>query len=168
MYSILNKEIISAKFPQTRYQGSKLKLLDWIWDSISYLDFESVGDVFGGTGAVSYMFKINLKSVIFNDIQLFNYYTGLSLIENSFSFIEYSDLDNVFSKNTQADDKVRKLFKNIYFTDDENKFIDNYIANLRKYYSDNKYKYSSLLWCLFQACIIKRPFNLFHRKKIFS
>lgn len=26
-------------FPSTRFQGSKLKIVDWIWDAIKDLDF---------------------------------------------------------------------------------------------------------------------------------
>lgn len=60
--SIFEKSI--SDFPQTRYQGSKYKLLSWIWKNISFLDFENAVDLFGGTGAVSYLFKTQAKSII--------------------------------------------------------------------------------------------------------
>ena len=44
-------------FPQTRYQGSKLKLLDRFLPIFQKIDFNTVLDAFGGTSAVSYMFK---------------------------------------------------------------------------------------------------------------
>ena len=37
-------------FPSTRYQGSKLKLLDWIWANIRDLPFDTALDAFGGNG----------------------------------------------------------------------------------------------------------------------
>ncbi len=163
----LGINIKAPRFPQTRYQGSKYKLVEWIWDCVKLLNFETVGDLFGGTGAVSYMFKLKDKSVIFNDIQAFCYYTGIALIENSSVYIEETDLVNVFSESVVLENTIQKLFKNVYYTDEENKFIDNYISNLKSVYSHDKYKYAVLLWCLFQACIIKRPFNLFHRKNLY-
>lgn len=36
-----------AKFPSTRYQGSKQKFTDWIWDSVKDILFHSVLDAFG-------------------------------------------------------------------------------------------------------------------------
>ena len=55
-------------FPSTRYQGSKNKLTDWIWENIANLDFETALDAFGGTGAVSHLLKRKGKKVVYNDI----------------------------------------------------------------------------------------------------
>ena len=71
----------TARFPSTRYQGSKAKLAEWIWEKISDLDFTTCLDAFGGTGAVSYRLKQAGKKVTYNDLLHFNYYFGLSLIE---------------------------------------------------------------------------------------
>ena len=40
------------KFPSTRYQGSKRKLLPWIYENVKDIQFESVVDLFGGSGIV--------------------------------------------------------------------------------------------------------------------
>jgi adenine-specific DNA methylase len=53
-------------------------------------------------------------------------------------------------------------FKDIYFTDDENRWIDIVVTNINLL--DNIYKKALSFFALCQACIIKRPFNLFHRK----
>lgn len=70
-------------FPRTRYQGSKLKILDWIWDHIKDLKFETALDAFGGTGSVAYMLKAKGKHVTYNDFLKFNWHIGNALIENS-------------------------------------------------------------------------------------
>ena len=158
---------IPSKFPATRYQGSKYKIANWIWECIDFLDFETVGDLFGGTGVMSYLFKQYGKTVTYNDILQFNYHTGIALIENSKERIDQTDIDLVLSDNHNRRDKVQKIYKNIFFTDAENEFIDNYICNINQFFKDDKFKYAMLLWCLFQACIIKRPFNLFHRKNLY-
>jgi DNA adenine methylase/adenine-specific DNA-methyltransferase len=56
-------------------------------------------------------------------------------------------------------------FKDIYFTEEENQWIDTARENIN--YLDNNYKKSLALFALFQSCIIKRPFNLFHRKNLY-
>ena len=43
-------------FPQTRYQGSKYKLLPFLYEHISKLQFNSALDLFSGTSSVSYLF----------------------------------------------------------------------------------------------------------------
>jgi hypothetical protein len=69
-------------FPTTRYQGSKLKLVNWIKANIQNLEFNTALDAFGGTGCISHMLKGLGKEVTYNDVLRFNHYIGLALIEN--------------------------------------------------------------------------------------
>ena len=168
----LFKEEIAEKtisdFPQTRYQGSKYKLLSWIWENVRFLDFEKVADLFGGTAAVSYLMKINRKSVTYNDLLKSNYFTGLALIENNKSAISKFELNNIFVREDDNQLKViSNTFPNIYYNNEENNWLDRIVQNIYFYFDDDIYKKSILLWSLFQACIIKRPFNLFHRKNLY-
>jgi adenine-specific DNA-methyltransferase len=157
-----------SDFPQTRYQGSKFKLLSWIWENISFLDFEKSADLFGGTATVSYLMKINGKSVTYNDLLNSNYFTGLALIENYETRISKFDLSNILEREDNDQLKlISKIFQNIYYTSEENNWLDRIIQNINFYFDDDLYKKSILLWSLFQACIIKRPYNLFHRKNLY-
>jgi len=72
-----------VRIPTTRYQGSKAKLVDWIWENIKDLNFLSALDVFGGTGVVGYYLKQKGKQVFYNDHLKSNYYMGKALIENN-------------------------------------------------------------------------------------
>ena len=47
--------------------GSKSKLLSEIWAVASQFDFDTVVDLFSGSGIVGYMFKTQGKTVISND-----------------------------------------------------------------------------------------------------
>lgn len=162
-------ELISQNsvFPTTRFQGSKYKILDWIWENAKDLEFDSVLDAFGGTGAVSYMFKQKGKQVTYNDISKFNWYIGIALIENDSVVLDNHDIDFLITrhKNIEYPDFVQQTFKDIYFTDEENKWIDTVVTNIE--YLDNLYKKAMAYFALFQSCIIKRPFNLFHRKNLY-
>ena len=155
------------EFPSTRFQGSKLKIVDWIWDNVKVLEFNSVLDAFGGTGSVGYMLKGKGKVVYYNDILKFNHYIGLALIENESTNL--SEADEEFILTRQRSRKypsfIQRNFKEIYFTHDENRWLDMVATNIGQI--DDVYKKALAFFALFQSCIIKRPFNLFHRKNLY-
>lgn len=154
-------------FPSTRFQGSKLKIIDWIWDAIKNLDFDTTLDAFGGTGCVGYMLKGKGKRVTYNDILKFNWYIGLALIENDSVRLTEDDVDFIITRHNKIvyQTFVYDTFKDIYFADEENKWIDTVVTNIGLL--NNIYKKALAYFALCQACIIKRPFNLFHRKNLY-
>src|SRR6478752_747861 len=81
--------------PSTRYQGSKFKLLDWIWQNIREIPFRSALDAFGGTGVVSYLLKDRQKQVTYNDNLKFNHLIGTALVENCAVTLSPDDLNAV-------------------------------------------------------------------------
>ncbi len=158
----------NVPFPTTRYQGSKRSILDWIWQSISYLDFDSVIDVFGGTGAVSHMFKCAGKEVTYNDALRFNWNIGLALIENAHQRLSDDDIELVLTRHPEIEypDLISRTFTGIYYTDAENRWLDVVVHNIDNLLQ-NPYKRSLARFALFQACISKRPYNLFHRANLY-
>jgi adenine-specific DNA methylase len=155
-------------FPTTRYQGSKRSLAGWIWRNVCHLSFETVLDVFGGTGVVSHTFKNAGKHVTYNDVLRFNWNIGLALIENRDTTLSEDEIGTVLDRhaNIAYPDFIRKTFANMYFTDDENAWLDQVIYNIDHLLS-NRYKQALARFALFQACIIKRPYNLFHRANLY-
>ena len=152
-------------FPSTRYQGSKNKITDWIWENIKDLEFETVLDAFGGTGSVSHMLKRKNKQVIYNDILKFNHIIGKALIENSHTHLSENDVDFILNNNSGSFDFVQKTFKDIFYTEEENKWLDRIIYNIEQL--TDEYKKAIAYFSLFQSCIIKRPYNLFHRANLY-
>ncbi len=153
-------------FPTTRYQGSKRQLAEWIWTNVSQFTFESVLDVFGGTGAVSHLFKRKGKSVTYNDYLAFNHTMGLALIENKDTFLTDEDLILILSTKGNYPDFIQATFQGIFFTDEENMWLDRVVTNINHSLT-NPYKKALAFTALFQACIIKRPYNLFHRANLY-
>lgn len=155
-------------FPSTRYQGSKRTLVEWIWENVCHLQFESVLDVFGGTGAVSHIFKNAGKRVVYNDLLAFNRNIGLALIENSSETLSDAEIENIMQPQYGIiyPDFIQRTFKDIYFTDEENAWLDRVVWNLNHLLT-SPYKQALARFALFQACIIKRPYNLFHRANLY-
>ncbi|MDR0913366.1 MAG: DNA adenine methylase [Methanobrevibacter sp.] len=170
-YDLFNKPVEvknnGKKFPTTRYNGSKLKLSEWIGSQLSDLEFNTCLDAFGGTGSISYKLKEMDKKVTYNDILSFNHYIGKALIENENTILDDNDLNFILNENKNVEYKstIQDNFKDIYFTESENQWLDKTIANINTI--DNIYKYSIAFFALAQACIIKRPYNLFHRKNLY-
>jgi len=159
---------ITFQFPSTRYQGSKLKLVEWVWQKCKHLNFDSVLDAFGGTACVSYLFKTRGKQVFYNDYLKSNYYIGLALIENSKEILTQEDVEKILKRHPKVKYPtfIQDTFKEIYFTCEENEWLDMVVTNIDTLIT-NIYKKAIAYFALFQSCIIKRPYNLFHRKNLY-
>lgn len=158
--------------PSTRYQGSKRRILPWLYENLKNLEFKTVLDGFGGTASVSYLFKLMQKKVTFNDALLSNFQTGIALIENESVRLDRNDLEFLLHENGfKYPSFIQETFKDIYYLDAENKWLDTVIFNInmlsQKYDGETLKKKKALaFYILFQACLSKRPFNLFHRKNL--
>ncbi len=166
-------EIESKHYPSTRYQGSKRKILHWINTIVKDFEFDSVLDGFGGTASVSYLFKRLGKSVTYNDALNFNHIIGKAIIENSKTKLTDIDIEKLLAFNNEKNKSrfIEKTFKGIYYLDEENKWLDNIInelntVELTRYLKLNEYKKALAHYAIFQSCLIKRPFNLFHRRNL--
>lgn len=157
----------ATRFPSTRYQGSKAKLADWIWEQIADLDFETCLDAFGGTGSVAYRLKQAGKSVTYNDILKFNYYFGVALVANSTVRLEAQEIKAILScdPHLHYPTFIQDNFHDVYFTDAENAWLDQAITNIAQI--SDPARHSLAFFALCQACIVKRPYNLFHRKNLY-
>ncbi len=168
----MGEELIDfKKFPTTRYQGSKRKIIPWIYQHIKELEFESVLDACGGSASVSYLFKKMNKRVTYNDNLKFNFIIGKALIENNGVTFTDEDVKNLYNLGTSESKIIQRLFKGIYYPDIENKWLDEIsygILNMNHYTGKElDYKKAMAYYALFQASLTKRPFNLFHRNNLY-
>lgn len=154
--------------PVTRYYGSKRKIINQIWEFINFenLEFHSVLDLFGGTGTFSYKAKLEGKQVFYNDIFKFNSIIGKALLQNNFHKIKDSEINFVLEKDSSYDYKynISENFRDIYYLNHENEQIDIMVQNINRL--KNNYSKYIAFYSLFQTCLIKRPFNTFHRKNL--
>ena len=153
------------QYPTTRYSGSKRRFLEWIWEHVKDLQFHSVLDAFGGTGSVSLLFKRYGKQVLYNDLLKFNQIIGRAIVENDIIKITPDDINAILQTPLNGyPDFIQREFKGIFFPDEENAWLDKIIVSISSV--ENKYKQAILMASLFQACLAKRPFNLFHRANL--
>jgi len=151
-------------YPTTRYSGSKRRSLGFIREHLKGIRFESALDVFGGTATVSLMLKRDGKRVHYNDLLRFNTLIGRALIENSEALVAESDVDQVLRPARDCPRVISRNFSGMYYLDHENEWLDNVAYNLSLF--SNRHKQAILMAALFQACLAKRPFNLFHRTNL--
>ena len=157
----------NTPFPRTRYQGSKRKLAGAILRRLSGLEFTTVLDAFGGTGAVAHAFKCAGKAVTYNDMLEFNKQIGRALIENDAVRLNPEEIEAIGRRQPGIayGDFIERTFEGIYFTPEENRWLDTAVANIAQFECPFK---GALAWFgVFQAAMAKRPYNLFHRKNLY-
>lgn len=151
--------------PQTRYLGSKLKLAGWLEAVFRGLEFDTALDAFGGTASVSYILKRMGKKVHYNDLLQFNCWVGKALIENDHRRIGPLETATALeAKEYPYQDVIARNFAGIYYLGQENAWLDRVAQNIARV--EDQALRAGLYWSLFQSCLSKRPYNLFHRKNL--
>jgi len=146
-------------FPVTRFMGSKRKLLPFIARALDGIKFNSVLDAFSGSGSVSYFFKNLGKEVSSNDYLAYSYHITHATIENKNQKVSAADLQLVLKDNRSKKNFIQETFNGLYFTPQDNLFLDNVSANIKLI--KNKYKRSLLIASLCRAALKKQPRGVF-------
>lgn len=146
-------------YPPTRFMGSKRKLLGEIWNVASRFEFDSVVDLFSGSGIVGYMFKSHGKTVISNDYMAMSATFTKAMVENNTVTLPIAEAEKLLIKQGEVDHFVSDTFKNLYYTDEENELIDILRANISA--MDDQYKKAIAMTALIRACTKKRPRGIF-------
>ena len=148
-----------ARYPSTRFMGSKSKLLSSISEAIKSQPCNTVLDLFSGSGVVSYMLKAEGRQVISNDYMAFSSLIGKALIENSHITLPDNKAKALLQPAKNSDGFVEQNFAGLYFTNDENRLIDQVRANIKLL--DNPYEQAIAISALVRACFKRRPRGIF-------
>lgn len=148
-----------AHFPATRYMGSKQNLISHIWGVASEFHFDSVLDLFSGSGVVSYMFKTQGKQVFSNDYMEFSACLSRAVIQNNRVTLSDRDVEALISSAGTNDHFVASTFKDLYFVDEDNLFLDQVRANIKR--MKEPVKRDLAMAALVRACLKKRPRGIF-------
>jgi adenine-specific DNA methylase len=117
------------------YVGNKRKIMGNIWTIIEKekIEFDSIIDLFSGSGVVSYFMKRLGKRVIANDLLTSSYLKSLTLIENPGVQLTKEEMQFlIHHDNPNKSDFVRARYADKYFTQKESLFLDNYRANVEE------------------------------------
>ena len=148
-----------SKYPATRFMGSKSKLLSEIWSVASQFEFDTVVDLFAGSGVVGYMFKTQGKSVISNDYMAMSATFAKAMIENNGTILPIEEAEQLLIPSKESDHFVSNTFQGLYYTDDENNLIDTLRTNIAGL--KDPYKHAIAMTALIRACTKKRPRGIF-------
>ena len=150
-------EVRTEKIYRFNYIGSKFQLLEWIEEQIKektgWASFKDkvVGDLFSGTGIVSYHFRKKGAITVSNDAELYS-----SIITHAFALSDYNDTCKSFIEKIQKEldegkNKVGYITRNyspyeecerMFFTVENAMKID-YISQRisEENFSENDYKF---------------------------
>jgi len=148
-----------ANFPSTRYMGSKQAILPFIYEVLSDIKFTTALDAFSGSGAVSYLLKSMGKSVFSNDFLRFCYHSANASVANNHQKLTSSDIEYLLHKHPSPKSFIIDTFSNLYFSKEENVFLENISANIRD--MKKGFKQSIAYAALTRACLRRRPRGLF-------
>lgn len=156
----------ATELPATRYQGSKARLAPLLRDVFGALSFESALDAFSGTASVSWLLKTMKKKVHANDVLRANATIARALVANEGERLGPSEARALFERRPGVayDDFIARTFQGVFFVDEENAWLDVVARNVADLPEGRKRDLA--YYALFQACLKKRPFNLFHRKNL--
>lgn len=147
------------KYPQTRYMGSKRRMLSPIWEAVARFEPKSAVDLFSGSGVVSYMLKAQGLKVLSNDYMWMSATFAKALVENSGTTLSKEEAEALLRPSAASDGFVANTFEGLYYTDADNERIDDIRANIRL--MDDKYKRAIAMMALIRACTKKRPRGIF-------
>jgi adenine-specific DNA methylase len=129
------------------------------------LEFETALDPFSGTGAVSYLLKAMGKQVTASDILEANAVTARALVQNQRATLD-GELETLLEGLPDPDTSpgfIERTFDGIFFEREENRFLDGALERIGTLDGPRR---DLALHALFQACLAKRPYNLFHRANL--
>jgi DNA adenine methylase len=146
-------------FPQTRYMGSKFKLLPFLYETLNGLQFRSAIDAFSGSGSVSYLLKCMGKRVLSNDHLRFCYHIADATVANSVERLDDVQVEELSLHNRHARRFVETTFRGIYFNSSDNRFLDSLVANIGHLQSPQLQSLALAAAC--RACVKRRPRGVF-------
>lgn len=149
----------ASAYPEMRYMGSKHRLITWIHEILSSLDFESAWDPFSGSGCVAYLMKSMGKRVLASDFLNFPTVVAKATIENSRVNLDGPAVKTLLSRSRTASNFIESTYGGIFFTSDDLRFLDQVSANISAL--ENPHHRAVAMAALLRSCLKKQPRGVF-------
>lgn len=148
-----------AGYPDTRFMGSKQRLLGHIAEVASRSARRTFVDAFSGSGCVAHHMKTLGYRVVTNDVLAFAYHWARAAVENSCVTLTDDDCAMLLAPNSAAGTFITDTFADLYFTDEENVLLDAFSANVARL--TDGYEQSLAYAAMTRACLKRRPRGVF-------
>jgi adenine-specific DNA-methyltransferase len=146
-------------YPQLRFMGSKHRLLTWLHEVLSQVEFDTALDAFSGSGCVAYLFKSMGKEVAANDFLNFTSLLSTAMVENSEEILRPKDVEQLLAVPARHERFIEETFQGIFFTVEDLRFLDQVWANLRRF--RNPHRKAIALSALIRSCLKRQPRGVF-------
>jgi adenine-specific DNA-methyltransferase len=146
-------------FPQTRYMGSKYRLLPWMHRVFSEIEFDTVLDACSGSGCVAYLFKATGKEVTANDFLHMSVTLAQALVENSNLTLDGETVKRLLEYDPHHRHFIEKTFAGIFFTTEDLRFLDLISWNIRKL--EDPLARALAQAALVRSCVKRQPRGVF-------
>jgi len=147
------------RYPELRYMGSKKRLLPWLNQVFSELDFDSALDAFSGTGCVSYLLKSTGRRVVASDYLNFTSLVAKATVQNGSVRLSPKELGNLLSPSKTTRHFIAKTFAGVFYKPEDLKFLDRISGNVPKL--ENQYARAIAYAALFRSCLKRQPRGVF-------
>lgn len=147
------------EYPMLRYMGSKSRLLPWIYEVLSSLEFSTAQDPFAGSGCVAYLIKSMGKRIVASDFLNFSATLAKATIENNRHKLDGPAIKKLLSLPTNAPTFIEDTFKDIFFMRTDLRFLDQVCHNIKQL--GNSYQRAIAMSALIRACVKKQPRGVF-------
>lgn len=146
-------------YPELRYMGSKTRLLPWIFQALSQVDFESALDPFSGTGCVSYLLKSMGRRVVAADFLNFTSTVARATIENNHVHLDSKVVKKLLDPSPQTRTFIEDTFKGVFYTLEDLRFLDRVSGNISLL--QNPHQQALAFSALFRSCLKRQPRGVF-------
>ncbi len=147
------------RFPQTRYMGSKYRLLPWMHQVFSEIEFDTVLDTCSGSGCVAYLFKAMGKQVTANDFLHMSFTLTQALIENSRVSLGQETVKLLLEYDPRHRHFIENTFAGIFFTMEDLRFLDVISWNIQKLHDPLERALARA--ALVRSCVKRQPRGVF-------
>jgi adenine-specific DNA-methyltransferase len=149
----------AADYPELRYMGSKKRLLPWIHEVLSTLDFETALDPFSGTGCVAYLMKAMGRRVIASDFLNFTSLIARATVENNSRRLDGKAIKRLIDPTPPVHKFIEKTFTGIFYTKADLQFLDRVSGNIRQL--EDPCDQALAFAALFRSCLKRQPRGVF-------
>lgn len=148
-----------SDYPELRYMGSKHRLLPWIHEVLSNLDFEVACDPFVGSGCVSYLMKRMEKRVLASDFLNFPVTFATAAIENSHYHLDGPVVKKLLVPVKSGSNFIEKTFTGVFYSREDLRFLDRICHNIAKL--ENTHHRALARAAMMRSCLKKQPRGVF-------